>query len=175
MSISPSDAPAGLTVVLGVGNPLMGDDGLGLAALERLGAQWNVSGNVDLLDGGTWGLSLLPAIEDAARLLIIDAIDAGAAPGTEVRVPRERFPGYCATKLSPHQIDLRDVLELAQLRGRLPRDAVAIGIQPATIELSDGLTDCVRARVDDVVRSAVDVLASWGHACARKGASAARD
>ncbi|HEU5041742.1 MAG TPA: hydrogenase maturation protease, partial [Gemmatimonadales bacterium] len=69
------------TLVLGLGNPLMGDDGLGLAALERLATRWVVPPEVQLLDGGTGGLQLLPPIEDADRLIFLDVIEAGEEPG----------------------------------------------------------------------------------------------
>ncbi|MGZ3467555.1 MAG: hydrogenase maturation protease, partial [Gemmatimonadaceae bacterium] len=71
------------TAVIGLGNPLMGDDGFGLEVLARLRDEWILDG-VELADGGTWGMSLLPIIEDAERLLLLDAIAAGAEPGDVV-------------------------------------------------------------------------------------------
>ena len=171
MSISPSERAPSRTVVIGVGNPLLGDDGLGLAALEQLRERWALPSAVDLVDGGTWGLSLLPAIEDAARLLLLDAIDVGAAAGTAVEISREQLPRYLASKLSPHQIDLSDVFAVAELRGTMPRTAMALGVQPARVELRDGLTDVVGAQLADLVLRAVTVLTHWGHACAERGAA----
>jgi hydrogenase maturation protease len=153
------------TVVIGLGNPLMGDDGLGLAALERLQQNWEIPPGVELVDGGTWGLSLLPVIEDAGRVLLIDAIDTGEAPGTGSVIPRERLPRYLATKVSPHQVDLRDVLALAELRGTLPADTTAIGLQPARVEWGNELSHEVRSRLDDLVNSVVRLLGTWGHQC----------
>src|SRR5690242_509820 len=97
----------GVTVVIGLGNPLMGDDGLGIAVAQRLSG-WELPEDVQVVDGGTWGLNLLPVIEDAGRVILVDAIDVGAAPGTLIRLPRERLPKYLATKISPHDVDLRD-------------------------------------------------------------------
>jgi len=71
---------AGVTVLC-AGNPLVGDDGLGLAVLERLRAGWDWPDDVLLEDGGTWGLALLPVIEATDRLLVVDAINVGGAPG----------------------------------------------------------------------------------------------
>jgi len=153
------------TVVIGLGNPLMGDDGLGLAVLERLRDGWRLPEDVELVDGGTWGMNLLPAIEDAQRVLLIDAIEIGAAPGTEIILPRDRLPRYLATKISPHEVDLRDVLALAELRGTLPEYTTAIGLQPARIELSEELSDVVREGLDHLVATAVRLLAEWGHVC----------
>ncbi|HEU5262221.1 MAG TPA: HyaD/HybD family hydrogenase maturation endopeptidase [Gemmatimonadales bacterium] len=159
------------TVVIGLGNPLMGDDGLGLAALARLREAWDLPADVELVDGGTWGMNLLPIIEDAERVLLIDAINIAATPGTEVEIPRERLPRYLATKISPHQVDLCDVLAVAELRGTLPEQTTAVGLQPATVELSNELSDVLRCRLDDLVGSVVRLLESWGHACTRKDAS----
>jgi len=161
------------TVVIGLGNPLMGDDGLGLAALARLRDEWEVPPDVELVDGGTWGMNLLPIIEDAGSVLLLDAINVGAEPGTEVVIPRERLPRYLATKISPHQVDLTDVLALAELRGTLPELTTAIGLQPARVELSNELSDALRCRLDDLVASVARQLESWGHICTPKGVGCA--
>jgi hydrogenase maturation protease len=153
-------------VVIGLGNPLMGDDGLGLAALERL-REYALSPEVELVDGGTWGMNLLPVIEDADELILIDAIDTGAAPGTAVRLEHAQLPRYLATKISPHQVDLRDVLALAELRGTLPPDTVALGLQPVSIELRNALSDVLRLRVDLLAASVAQELARRGYAASR--------
>lgn len=155
------------TVVIGLGNPLMGDDGLGLVALERLRAGYAIPPEVELVDGGTWGMNLLPVIEDAGRVILIDAIDVGTAPGTPIRLERNRLPRYLATKISPHQVDLRDVLGLAELRGTLPNDTIALGLQPKRVALGNELSDVLRCRVDDLVAFVVQELAARGHECAR--------
>ena len=160
-----SDPRAASTVVLGLGNPLMGDDGLGLAVLERLRSEWDVPPDVELVDGGTWGMNLLPLIEDAHELILIDAIRTGAVPGTLVTLERENLPKYLAHKLSPHQIDLKEVLALAELRGTLSDTVVAIGAEPALIALSLTLSPPLETRVDAVVQLVVDRLAAWGHHC----------
>jgi len=159
MSISEG---GGGTVVIGLGNPIMADDGVGIAALERLRAAGAPAG-VELVDGGTWGMNLLPVIEAAGKLVLMDAIDAGGEPGTLHVLERARIPRYLATKISPHQVDLCDVLALAELRGTLPEDTVAIGLQPARVEMSCELSEAVRVRVDDLVAAVTDRLASWGH------------
>jgi hydrogenase maturation protease len=155
---------SGGTVVIGLGSPLMGDDGIGLAALERLREAW-VLDDVDLVDGGTWGMSLLPVIEDARRVLFLDAIRAGAEPGELVRLERDALPRYFAAKLSPHQVDLKDVLAVAELRGTLPAETVAYGIQPMRVELGTELSSEAAASLDALVRSAVERLRTWGHRC----------
>lgn len=156
MSIS----EGGGTVVIGLGNPLMADDGVGIAALERLRAA-GAPPDVELVDGGTWGMNLLPVIETAGRVLLMDAIDAGGAPGTLHVLERAQIPRYLATKISPHQVDLRDVLALAELRGTLPEQTVALGLQPQRVEMSCTLSDAVETRLDDLVAAVTQRLAVW--------------
>jgi hydrogenase maturation protease len=158
------------TVVIGLGNPLMGDDGLGIAALERVQELWEVPADVELVDGGTWGLNLLPVIEDAERVLLIDAITIGAQPGTQVVIPRARLPRYLATKISPHEVDLRDVLALAELRGTLPEETIAFGLEPDQVVLKTGLSEVLQSRLGDLVDAVIRQLAAWGHACAPRTA-----
>jgi len=150
-------------VVIGLGNPLMGDDGLGLTVLDDLRTGYALPPEVELVDGGTWGMNLLPVIEDANELILIDAIDVGAAPGTFVRLEHHRLPRYLATKISPHQVDLRDVLALAELRGTLPADTVALGLQPESVELRNSLSDTLRCRVATLAAAVVEELARRGH------------
>ncbi|MDH5758958.1 MAG: HyaD/HybD family hydrogenase maturation endopeptidase [Gemmatimonadota bacterium] len=156
-----TDAP---TVVLGVGSPLMGDDGVGVEVVELLRRRWEGDPSVAFLDGGTWGMQILPFIESARRLLVLDAIRDGRSPGTVVRLSREEIPRYLFAKVSPHQIDLREVFALAELRGTFPEEAVALGIEPAVVELRDGLSSEVRASLPALVEDAEGQLAAWGHA-----------
>src|SRR5271157_725089 len=95
-------------LVLGLGNPLMGDDGAGLAALECLRCDFEFGENVQLEDGGTLGLSLLPMVEDCASLLVLDAVRIGRVPGTVVQLDQPDIPMYLALKTSPHQTGFRE-------------------------------------------------------------------
>ena len=151
-------------VVIGLGNPIMGDDGLGLAVLEHLQSAYAFPPQVELVDGGTWGMNLLPVIEDADELILIDAINAGVPPGTFVRLEHHQLPRYLATKISPHQVDLRDVLALAELRGTLPPDTVALGLQPASVEMRASLSEQLRAAVPELAEQVAQELARRGHA-----------
>jgi hydrogenase maturation protease len=167
MSISPSESTTGATLVIGLGNPLMADDGLGLAALARLKHEWLLPEDVELVDGGTWGMNLLPLIEDARRVLFIDAIDFGSSPGATVVLDRKDLPRHFSTRLSPHQVDLKDVLAVAELRGTLPLQTAAIGLQPERVELSERLSPSVSAQLESLVQRVVHHLQGWGHDCHR--------
>jgi hydrogenase maturation protease len=160
------------TLVVGLGNPLMGDDGAGLAALERLRDEYEMPPEVQLIDGGTWGMNLLPLLEGADDIIFLDAIRIGAAPGTIVELEQDELPRMLSHKMSPHQIDLREVLALAMLRGNLPTQLAAIGVEPEHVEMTMDISPPVMAAIDDIVARTVARLAAHGHPC-RRIASAA--
>jgi len=141
----------------------MGDDGLGVVAAERLRTHLGHVEGIDVLDGGTWGMQLLPAIEDARRLVVVDAIRDGREPGTVVRLAKEELPRFLYHKVSPHQIDLREVFAVAELRGTFPEEAVALGIQPDVVELQDGLSPTVSGSLPVLLDAITDQLRAWGH------------
>lgn len=151
----------GRPVVIGLGNPLMGDDGIGLAALEQLREG---SAGAELVDGGTWGMNLLPVLESAERILLVDAIRTGAPAGTIHELARDQMPAILVHKLSPHQIDLREVLALGTLRGTLPAELVAIGIEPAEVEMRTALSPVVAAAMPALLERIRVRLARWAAA-----------
>lgn len=150
--------------VIGLGNPLMGDDGFGLVALERLRDEWTLEG-VELADGGTWGMSLLPLVEESDRVVLLDAISSGAEPGDVVVLERERLPIYLTRKLSPHQVDMRDVLATAEWRGKLPAETVAIGVEPRVVKMGLELSPEVEKAVDAALWLVIARLIKWGYRC----------
>lgn len=152
-------------VVVGLGNPLMGDDGVGLRALQQLERDWAVDSSVEMVDGGTWGLKLLPAIEGADGVVFLDAIRTGSAPGTIVELRNAEIPRLISKKLSPHEVDLREVLAVMELCGVLPPSVCAIGVEPEYVDLQYELSPTVSARVHDMVALAVDRLREWGVRC----------
>jgi hydrogenase maturation protease len=162
-----SETGHGETLVIGLGNPIMADDGLGIAALERLREGWTLPESVRLVDGGTWGMNLLPLVEDASELLLLDAIDRGKPAGELVVLEREEVPRLFGLKLSPHQIDLREVLALAEWRRRLPARLVAIGLKPARVEMFAGLSPELEGGMDRLLAAVIERLERWGRAAKR--------
>lgn len=151
-------------LVLGIGNFLWADEGFGVRAVEALHQAFRFPAGVELMDGGTLGLSLLPYVEASRCVLVFDAIDYGLEPGT-LRVLRDdEVPAWGARKLSPHQNGFNDVLALAQLHGCAPEHIVAIGVQPLTLDDFGGsLTAPVRLRLPDAVQLATEQIAEWGY------------
>ncbi|MBV8047917.1 MAG: HyaD/HybD family hydrogenase maturation endopeptidase [Paludibacterium sp.] len=154
--------------ILGLGNLLWADEGFGVRAAETLFARYALPDHVDVIDGGTQGLLLLPWIEQADSLILFDAIDFGLPPGTLHLCRDGAVPAYLtAKKMSLHQTGFSEVLALAELQGRLPRRIVLIGVQPVELEDFGGsLTAPVRAQIDPAIDAALGVLADWGVALA---------
>ena len=113
-------------LVLGIGNPLMGDDGAGVELAHRL-QERDYGPLVHVEEGGTQGMTLLPLLEDADTLILLDAVRTGALPGTVVTRSREELPRHFSRVMSPHQIGMKEVLGAAQLRC-LPRGALILDL-----------------------------------------------
>lgn len=133
------------TLVLGLGNTIMSDDGIGPALIGRLEASGRVPVGVELLDGGTLGLDLLPQLEGVQRLILLDAVETGQPPGSVVRLSGDEVPMALETKLSPHQMGMKDLLAVARLMGQLPEEIVLFGVQPQSLELGTELSPVVTA------------------------------
>jgi hydrogenase maturation protease len=149
-------------LVLGIGNALMNDDAFGIRVIERLQEEYRFPAGVTVLDGGTLGLDLLPRLEEADKLLIIDAVEMGAATGTLFRLVGEEVPRAFANKLSVHQMGVQDLLAVAELQGYCPEELVFWGVQPGSIEMELTLSAPVAAALDQVVLSVIEELRSWG-------------
>lgn len=122
-------------LVLGLGNILLADEGVGVKAAEELQRRYVFSDAVDIIDGGTMGMELVPYFDDRSHVFIIDAVKDGNSPGTIVRI--DDPPAYFSSKTSPHQIGLADVLGVVAITDKLPRNIILFGIEPK--EMSTGL------------------------------------
>lgn len=140
------------TLILGLGNTIMTDDGIGPKVIDRLRLDGELPAAITLLDGGTLGLDLLPHLEGVERLIIVDAVETGAPPGTLVRLAGEDVPVALETKLSPHQMGLKDLLAVARLMDCLPPEVVLVGVQPGCLELGTELTPAVAAQLPELAR-----------------------
>ena len=114
-----------------------------------------------MFDGGTLGLDLLPQLEGIDRLLIVDAVETGNAPGSLVRLTGEEIPMVMETKLSPHQMGLKDLLAVAMLMGIKPPEMVLLGIQPETIDIGLDLSPAVEAQFGTLVQNVLRELENW--------------
>jgi hydrogenase maturation protease len=150
------------TLVLGVGNLLLSDDGLGIHTIQRLQETVQLPEEVQVLDGGTAGLDLLYHLEGISRLIIVDAVEIGESPGTLTRLAGDKVPSYLSLKMSPHEIGVPDMLMAAKLSDLYPDQVVVWGVQPETMEVGIELSRSVAARVDDLVEKILIELDQWG-------------
>jgi hydrogenase maturation protease len=139
------------TVVLGIGNVLLSDEGVGVHAIKALAQRYEETKQVEIVDGGTAGMELLPLLEGAHHLIVVDAIRCGQPPASIVRLEGEQVPAYFKTKLSPHQVGLSDVLAALAFKGTIPGQVVLIGVQPVKLSLGMDLSPEVNARLEEVV------------------------
>ena len=149
-------------LLLGLGNILLGDEGLGIRALEKLQEGYGLPDTIQVLDGGVLGLELLAYAEGITKWLIIDALQTGQAPGTIVRLTGAEVPAALALKLSMHQVGFQEVLALCQLRGTMPSDLVVWGIEPAVLASGVRLSETVVAHLEELVEKVVTELEGWG-------------
>jgi len=155
-------AEASRCVVLGLGNTLNRDEGLGVHLLPLLRDRIGSRTPAEFLDGGTLGLNLLPLVEECRCLLILDAVDAGKREGTVVELGGDEIPLFAGARMSEHQVTFQEVLGLARIRGKFPEHLHLVGIQPATLSIGYGMSTEVQRVVPEVLRRAEEVLRSWG-------------
>ena len=150
------------TLVLGLGNILLADEGVGVRVVERLLEQYDFPEGVRVMDGGTLGLDLLPYLEDASRLLVVDSVQARKPAGTLVRLAGDEIPIFLdVSKVSPHQEGLQDLLAVAALKGYLPDEVVFWGAQIESLGVGLELSPAVAAQVDALAGNVLAELAHW--------------
>jgi hydrogenase maturation protease len=161
-------------LVLGIGNLLWADEGFGVRAVEEFQRRYAVPPEVSVLDGGTQGLGLLPYVQEAEHLVILDAVDFGLKPGTLVERRDAEVPAVLGSKaMSLHQVSFQDVLALCQLTGREPARLCLVGVQPAVLEDYGGsLTPLVKSRLRSAVERIAAYLREYGVVCAERPAPA---
>ena len=149
-------------LLLGVGNILYSDEGLGVHALRILAKEYNFPDNVTLLDGGTMGKMLMHAIVECDLLIVMDAVLGGQAPGTLYRLEGEGLRKSLGFHDSQHQVDLVDTLISCELVGNRP-DAVVIGMEPEDWKtLHTELTDCCREKLPAFIQHVLAELEAAG-------------
>ncbi len=151
------------TLVLGIGNTLLGDEGIGVHVVDRLRRQPAPPADVDFIDGGTLSFVLAEPIEAAESLIVIDAAQLGAAPGTVQIFEGTDMDRFVTNNKhsSVHEVSLYDLLTITLLAGGLPSRRALIGVQPGIIDWSDRLSPPVAAAVPDLCTTVENLLARW--------------
>jgi hydrogenase maturation protease len=149
-------------LVMGIGNTLLQDDGIGVHVTELFKSSQESRANLDVLDGGTIGLSLLPEIEDADAVIIVDASEIGERPGTmKIFRDREIDQQLSGKRRSVHEVALYDLFSAAAIRGRSPKERVLIAIQPASTELGLEPTPAVKASIPLACETITSLTRRW--------------
>jgi len=147
-------------IILGIGNLLNRDEGVGIHAIRALQDKHSI-GDFEIIDGGTLGLNLLPLVEESSHLLVLDAIDGHTEPGTLIELAREQVPLFSTIKMSQHQLLFQEVLALAQVRGHLPEYLTLVGIQPTDLEVGVDLSPTVAQMLPQLVARAEEIAREW--------------
>ena len=149
-------------LVIGMGNVLMQDEGVGVRAVEELENQYVIPACVKVVDGGTAGMELFDPIRNCEKLIVADAVNTGGAYGALERIANDQVPAFFQTKLSNHQLGLSDLLGLLKLKGETPEHVAIIGMVPHSLEQKLGLTPEAEAGLDAMVEMLVVELAGLG-------------
>lgn len=150
------------TALLGIGNILLSDEGIGVRVVEAIQERYNLPDDLEIIDGGTMGLDLLPFIEHKDRLLIVDAVNIGQPPGTITEIEGDDIPRFLAVKMSVHQIGLPDMLSAAKMMGILPREMCLVGIQPEILKTGLEMSETMTANLDLLIDAVSNRLRAWG-------------
>jgi hydrogenase maturation protease len=161
-------------LVLGLGNVLLGDDGLGAAAIACIERDYRAPPGVRIEDGGTLGLSLLGLIADSNRLILVDAVRADAPPGTLVRLDGADVADAVWNRLSPHQVGVADLLEAARLIDCYPFAVTLLGLVPEVIDLAVVRSNAVDNGLSELVAAIVGEVQSLGYRMVREPQAAGR-
>jgi hydrogenase maturation protease len=150
--------------ILGVGNVLWADEGFGVRCVEALGNAWTFPPEVEVLDGGTLGLAIIPLLQDATHVLLFDAVDHHGEPGSLVVARDDEIPRFMARdKMSLHQASMNDVIAALEMLGTRPQAFTVIGVKP--VELGDyggSLTPPVREQLPRALEIGLAELQAWG-------------
>jgi len=155
-------APAAPILVLGLGNLLLRDDGVGLELLRRLAerhSEREAAVDVDFVDGGTQGVALLGQLDERRAVLVLDAVSVDANGPGEVAVVRDPLAHPTARGMGAHGANASGLLASAQLLGQLPPRAVVVGVGPDVLETGIGLSPRVSAALPDALSRAEEILA----------------
>ncbi len=151
------------TLVLGIGNTLLSDEGVGVHAIRALAQDHPHLDNVEFMDGGTLSFTLAGEIEDSRELIVIDAAELGHPPGTVQVFEGEQMDAFLGSnrKRSVHEVGLLDLMAVAHLAGHLPQRRALIGVQPDKVDWGDSPTEAVARAIPHACTRALELITTW--------------
>ena len=154
------------TIVIGLGNILLKDEGIGVHAVNAVRERYTFSPEVEIIDGGTLGLDLLHYFEGRDQILIVDAVDFKKDGGYIGVIEDDAIPSALFAKLSVHHIGLSDVMFAAKLLDYKPSKIRLIGIQPQSLNVGLDMTERVSSKMGELIDKIVMTLKEWNIGCA---------
>ncbi|KAF0178215.1 MAG: hydrogenase 1 maturation protease [Nitrospirae bacterium] len=153
--------------LIGIGNVLLQDERVGVHVVETIRERFSFSPEIEILDGGTLGLDLLPTIERLEKVLFVDAVNFGKEPGYIGMLEDDEIPAVLYVKLSVHHVGLADLLSVAKLTGVIPKKVCLLGIQPQDSAFAFGLelSEHVRDKIDILIDQVISKLQEWNVQC----------
>lgn len=148
-------------LVLGIGNILMTDEGLGVRALEAVRDGYRLPPGVRCVDGGTMGLALLESIKEFPSVIIIDALRSGSKPGTILRICGKEIPAFVCLRSSAHGLGVKELITLAEFEGFHP-DVTVIGMEPKDISPGLVLTPLIKKQLPSLIKTVIKELRRLG-------------
>ncbi len=155
-------------VILGLGNVLLQDDGVGVHAVELLREDYALPDDLEVLDGGTLGMALLPRLAGIDTAILVDAVRSDAPPGTLVHLEGDEVGPAVQSRLSPHQIGVADLLDGLRWLGAMPRRLCLLGLVPERMELGLDLSPVVERNLGSLVDAVALEARSLGHDLVRR-------
>lgn len=153
------------TLVLGIGNTLLTDEGVGVHVLHALAPAVDGEPDVTLLDGGTLSFTLAAPIEEADALIVVDAAQLRRSPGAWAALEGEAMDSFLTSnrKASVHEVGLTDLRTIALLAGHWPARRALYAIQPAVVDWGEQPTPEVAAAIAPVCAAIVERIRTWQH------------
>lgn len=149
------------TLILGLGNTLLADEGVGIAVVRRLEAAADIAGAI-FLDGGTLSFTLTGPIAEVSRLVVVDAAVMGTPPGTVRVFEGEAMDRQLSGKgKSVHEVSLLDLMDMARLTDTLPSPRALVGIEPEKVDWGDSLTPAIADAVPEAMAAVRALVARW--------------
>lgn len=149
-------------LIIGLGNVLLSDEGLGVKVVKELEEEINLPEEVEILDGGTGAFFLLPYLEKADYLIIVDAIKTGNPPGTLIIENLENLPKDTLEKISLHEVSFPDLLRILALKGKKFEKIVFAGLEPKSLEVGTELSQEVKRELPLLKEKILSILREWG-------------
>lgn len=151
-------------LVLGVGNILLTDEGIGVRTIEMLEQYYDFADNIEIVDGGTAGMELLEIMANKDHVILVDAVNTGAQPGTVVTLKDDEVPALFRNRISPHQLGISDLLGVMSLTGEIPQRFSLFGVVPFSIETGVELSIKMLPIKLQLVEMVVNELSALGFA-----------